>query len=523
MATPAATQGASGKPRARVKFFSPHRLYPKQFDAFAGGGPNVRFRLCQASSGSGKTFAMGDVAGQYTQYLKAGETFLWLAPSYTQAAIGMNDMLSKMPEDVLLFMEKYNYIGRSSGNMKIDFSGIMSEFGFHGWGGQVNFRTAEKPELLQGGRNQGLAMDEASLCAMHSKNLAITTISKDGEENPAWMWGNVVDRFNWFYLLCREMEHENKAIPWEEQRYHYTELSYTDALLEQQKDVWGNPIWLPNGLPRMVQTPQAIEDARFMMRDEPGRFEMMYENTPMGEMGRPFPDSLLEQMSTYCMCKEDYKDPKLCAICQGLSFANPVCGSMDVARTVDMNCITAVDAIGRACRFDYFYSNDWNEINDRFAAHIPLEGSDVWWYDCTGVGDAAYKILIDRHPRLKDKVFPFVKNDGNKSVMGQNLIRAGLQGEVLLPRGDMTDQLARMEAERTKRGIKYEAKAGFHDDIYDSIAMTVMLLYFGNVGNKGRVPRAFGDRQPLGASESGALNSFEQETLLTPHYDRPAR
>ena len=390
--------GASGLEKPKVKFFSQNRLYPKQFSAFAGGGPKCRFHLCTASSGSGKTFGMGDVFGQLTQYLRSHLETLWLAPSYVQARIGMDDIISKLPEDVLRYMERVNAVGYSAGNMKINFAPIMSEFGYHGYGGQVNFRTAEKPNLIMGGRNAAVAMDEASLCPVHSKNAAITTASKDGEENPVFAWGNVIDRYNWFYLLCKEIEYLNQSIPWEEQRYHYEELSYRDAIVEQQRDVYGNLIYRYDGSPVMVQTALAIEDARFSMRDEPGRFEQYYENVPLGEGGKPFPDSLLDQCSTYCMHDDSYSAPVLCPICSGCSSSLPFKGAIDVAREIDWNCITAFDAIGRVCAFDSFFNNDWNEINDRLASHIPEEGNDEWWYDTTGVGDAAYKIFCNRHP-----------------------------------------------------------------------------------------------------------------------------
>lgn len=514
--------GASGKTRPKVKFFSRNRLFPKQYEAFAGGGPNVRMRCCTASSGSGKTYGMGDIFGEVTQYCPVHTTTLWLAPSYTQARIGMDDMLSKMPEDVLRYMERVNAIGQSSGNMKINFGPIMAEFGYPHLGAQVNFRTAEKPALIMGGRNLAVAMDEASLCPVSAKNAALSTASKDGEENPIWAWGNVVDRYNWFYIFCRQIDYMNQNSPWEEQRFHHSELSYRDALASQQRDIDGNLLFRTDGQPLMVQTVAAIEDARFLMQDEPGRFEMLYENIPMGEAGKPFPDSLLDEMSTYCMHDETYVAPVTCVVCNGLSMSPPVAGAMDVAREIDMNCITAIDALGRICTFDAFYNSDWAETNDKLASYIPEKGNDLWWYDCTGVGDSAYAMLIDRHPRLKHKVQPFVKTNSNKSIMGQNLIRMGREGAILVPRGDMTDQLARIEAERTTTGMRYKAKEGFHDDIYDSLAMTVMLFFFGNHGNKGRVPKAFGDRQPLGVYGERSQNSFELNATFSndPSFDR---
>ena len=79
-----------------------------------------------------------------------------------------------------------------------------------------------------------------------------------------------------------------------------------------------------------------------------------------------------------------------------------------------------------------------------------------------------------------------------------------------------------MIAERTSRGMKYEAKTGF-DDIYDSLAMTCMLFYFGQVSGKGRVPKAYGERQPSFVEGQGSANQFEIESSFVNNPMRPGR
>ena len=465
-----------------IDLFSIMQLYDKQFDAFLGGGPSVRFRLVEASSGCGKTYGMAQIAGCFNLYIGEFEKTIWLAPSYAVCEQGFDKLLQAIPESYREFMERRNDITVSRGNMKISFSGLMRELGFPGYGGTIHYRSAEKPDLIYGGEYRAGFGEESSRSGIESKNAMVSTLSKGGIENPAWYWGNVTDRYNWFYELCREVEHRNLSIPFDDQRYYYSTLDYNDAIAAQQRDSKGELIWNADKTPLMVQTLQAIEDARFELKNEPGRFEALYENIPMSDLSRPFSDSVLDMIATTCQCgHQDPKAPTLCPGCQGLrQDSTPIAGGVDIARHIDKNVHIRFDRFGRATYFEHFGGTDWYEIIDHIAENI-WEPTLV---DSTGLGDAPCEILVKRHPRLRGLVFPVKFSPKTSPVLIQNLIRAAQNEEITIPRGDITNQLARVQATQTSTGVRYEAPAGHHDDCVDALSLATYMYNYALSGVK---------------------------------------
>ena len=465
-----------------IDLFSILQLYDKQAEAFLGGGPKTRFRLVEASSGCGKTYAMDQIAGCYTIYIPRYERTIWLAPSYTVCRIGFDGMLESIPETYREFMERTNAITSSAGNMKISFGTLMQELGYPGMGGTVDFRSAEKPDLIYGGRYRAGFGEESSRNSVLSKNAMVSTLSKGGEENPAFYWGNVTDRYNWFYELCREVEHMNLTTPFEEQRYHYASLTWRDAIEAQQRDGQGNLLFNPDQSPVMVQTLAAIEDARFELKNEPGRFEALYENIPLSDQTRPFPDSVLDLITTTCQCgAQESGAPVLCNCCKGLrENVKSIAGGIDIARHVDKNVHIKFDRFGNCTHFDHFGGSDWYDIIDRFAENI----HEPTLVDSTGIGDAPCEILVKRHPRLQNLVYPVKFSPQTSPVLIQNLIRSAQNGEFLIPRGDITNQLARIQAMETTYGVKYEAPPGHHDDCVDALSLAVYMFNYSLSGLK---------------------------------------
>lgn len=456
--------------------FSPQQLYPKQRQAFLGGGPNVRFRYIEASSGSGKTWGASLLCAGYTVNLQRHETVCWLGPIYEQSKIGFDMLLSIIPEDYLTFMERTNSISGSAGRMRISFGRLCRELGFPGMGGTIEYRSADKPNALYGKKYRAAFADEASRCMGESIMATESTLNKDGLANPMWMWGNVKGRNNYFYRNCRIAHREMLTLPLEEQRSFYASMTYRDALASYQRNPDGTFRLNQRGERIPVQAPEVIEDARRRWTEE--EFEELYENRPMSDASRPFPDDDIDACARTCWCGE-WDDPyRLCPNCHGLSRKPPVAAGWDVARHVDFNAIGLLDEDGALCGFKHFKENNWYKILHTAMEFIPY--GVPFMLDTSGKGDCLPDMIKEHYPER----LPFTYK-GNYNVMTanrlqKNLVRAVQNREISFPVGLITDELASIETVATPSGVKYEAPDGMFDDCVDMLQLATWVFDFNH-------------------------------------------
>ena len=459
-------------------FFHPRQLYEKQHTAFLGGYNHTRFRYCEASSGSGKTWAAGGVALAYASNLINTEKVCWMTHTYTGCEMGFDSVLGFIPEHFREMMEKKNDIRYSHGSMRISLRNLQRALGRPGMGGIIEFRSAEKPNLIYGGRYRAGFVDEASRCNEESIHALLSTLNKGGEENPCWLWGNVVNRHNYFYRICRLTEIEMKTLPLLEQRAFYSSMVYQDALEAIMRDADGKTMYRDDGQIRHVQTRQAIEDARKNWASIPGMFEMLYENRPLSDNTRPFPDDDIDACSTTCRCGYHTNPYSLCPRCAGLSSKLPVAAGWDVARQVDYNCIIMLDEDGAVCELHHWWGGSWYDIA-RKGAEL-LMGIPTL-LDISGKGDALPDIIRQEHPELWPFITPVEQNVKITGALNNNLIRSVQNREISFPIGIITEQLATIEAVPTLTGVKYEAPKGFYDDAFDALALAKWQLQHGHM------------------------------------------
>ena len=260
------------------------------------------------------------------------------------------------------------------------------------------------------GRYRAGFVDEASRCNEESIHALLSTLNKGGEENPCWLWGNVVNRHNYFYRICRLTQQEMRTLPVEDQRAFYSEMVYQDALEAIMRDAQGDPMHHDDGRIRYVQTLQAIEDARKNWVDAPGMFAMLYENRPISDDTRPFPDDDIDECSYNCRCGAETNPYILCERCQGLSTKPPIVAGWDVARQVDANCIIMLDEDGAVCELHHWWGGSWYDIA-RKGAELLMGVPTL--LDVSGKGDALPDIIQHEHPTLWPFITPIEQKCAN--------------------------------------------------------------------------------------------------------------
>lgn len=452
------------------ELFSLLQLYPKQRKAFLGGGPNVRFRYIEASSGSGKTWAAALIAGAYALNLTQDEQICWLGPIYTQSEIGFRMLRSMIPDEYRQFMEKTNSISASAGHMRISFGRLCRELGFPGMGGTVVYRSADKPDTIYGELYRAGFVDEASRAHGRSIMALMSTLGKAGQAYPIWQWGNVSGRNNLFYKNCRRVERELNTIPFEDQRSWYYSMTYHDAIKSYQRNKDGSYVLDFSGERIPVQSEEHIEDMRREYTEE--EFEELYENRPMSDSSRPFPDDEIDACARTCWCGEWDPDEKyiLCPRCEGMSLKPAVAAGWDPARKVDYNCIILLDEDGAVCGFKHGRrGGNWHKILHEAMAFIPP--NVPFMMDVSGKGDALPDMIAEHYPDRVPFAYKSESNVKTSAKLDNHLIKT-IQGQnISFPVGLITEELASIETVATASGVKYEAPEGLFDDTVDALSL----------------------------------------------------
>ena len=145
---------------------------------------------------------------------------------------------------------------------------------------------------------------------------------------------------------------------------------------------------------------------------------------------------------------------------------NPVAFyGIDLARTVDWTVIVGLDENGCMCYFERF-QNDWNITKQRLLDLTPP--THHGYIDSTGAGDVVFNSIESELQWLDGFKFNVTSK--------QNLIE-GLQMAIhkdeLTYNDETADELKVFEytIKPGSRGIRYEARTGFHDDIVVSLAL----------------------------------------------------
>lgn len=465
--------------------FSLKSLYPKQLELFTGGGPNVRFRYGECSSGCGKTYGAAILCGHLSCKLPARDpdtnlpTYVgWVAPDYNRCKQGFRAILSQLTLEAIEYLDSKNAITRAVGNMSVNFQPLMAARGRPDLGATVEFRSGGDPDNIYGGIYRLGFGEESSRFSELTRDAFLTTLNKGGIPNKAWFWGNVTDQWNWFYAECRDAEVEMAETPPDERQNHFASLNWRDACEAQMRDQEGNLLWLPDGNPRMVQTPEMIDDMRRKMTDL--KFMSDYENIPISEQGRPFTDEMIAKNVVSCTCGANSKKISLCPECEGIfpqteASYTPFIGALDISRVLDWNFHIKLDRFGRLVYLDRWQDGDYGRIMERVFNNT---GGEYLAPDLTGIGEAILPIINSNYDHMWPQILPTKWTKRSAPKLVQNAQRGMQQGEYKFPRGIIAQEFASIQIKKTPTAIKYEAAEGQTDDGFDAMCMGAWWLRY---------------------------------------------
>ena len=341
------------------------------------------------------------------------------------------------------------------------------------------YRSADKPDSIFGQLYRAGFVDEASRAHGRSIMALMSTLGKAGQAYPIWQWGNVSGRNNLFYKNCRRVQRELRTLPVEEQRSWYYSMTYRDAIQSYQRNPDGSYVLDFNQQRIPVQTIEHIEDMRREYTEE--EFEELYENRPMSDSSRPFPDDEIDACTVNCTCgnhserlpgesQDDVDLYVLCQFCKGLSNKPAVAAGWDPARKVDYNCIILLDEDGAVCGFKHGRrGGNWYKIMHEAMRFIPPKVP--FMLDISGKGDALPGMIAEHYP---DRVPYVYKNESNvktSAKLDNHLIKYIQGQDISFPVGLITEELASIETVATSTGVKYEAPEGLFDDTVDALAL----------------------------------------------------
>lgn len=215
-----------------------------------------RYGLIEASTKSGKTSAACVWLFEQTAKLKAGDLTCWLAPSITQAEIGLDTFRHGLPQQLI----------------KIDHKRVATL----PTGAAIEFRTGEDPDKIYGKKYHAGVVDEASRVreeAWHAFRSTLTTT-----RGPVRFIGNVKGRSNWFYAMCRKAEAG-------EQNMRYSMITWREAV--------------EAGVTKLEEVEQARRDLPEMI------FNELYECKPGDDQGNPFGILCIRA----CICRLSNAEP----------------------------------------------------------------------------------------------------------------------------------------------------------------------------------------------------------------------
>lgn len=380
-------------------------LYPKQERAIFSP---KRWRLCEASTKSGKTVASiaqiieWALVGNGATPAAAGQHYWWVAPVSAQSAIAY--------ERVKNNLTKGSFTPKDSPTPHI----------FMPTGTVIDFKSADNPDSLYGEDVYGAIIDEASRARPDAWHAVRSTLT--ATRGPAVMIGNVKGRKNWFYEWCRRAETglDPNAI--------FSRITWRDAVEAGVLDE------------------EEIEDAR---RNLPGHvFRELYEAVASDDGGNPFGEEHI-----------------LACVRPRLSEAPPVAFGIDLAKKHDYFVVIGLDDLGQVCVFQRWTGVPWRASIRRVHEIV---GEDIpALVDSTGVGDPVLEELQVEHGNFIG--YNFSRPSKQRLMEG---LAVSIQGrEVGYPDGPIKSELLSFEYELTRTGVYYSAPEGYHDDCVCALAL----------------------------------------------------
>lgn len=394
-------------------FYEQPYLYPKQREAIFGDPQNPkRYRLCEASTKSGKTVASiaqiieWAIFGNGQEPVAPGQHYWWAAPVSDQARIAFNRVKTGLTPG--------SFTARESPTPTIS---LLT-------GTSIDFKSSDNPDSLYGEDVFGAVMDEASRAKPEAWYALRSTLT--ATRGPLVAIGNVKGRKNWFYEFCRRAE--NGLEP----NAQFRRITWRDAVEARVLDL------------------DEIEDARRNLPEQV--FRELYEAEASDDGSNPFGVDHIRA------CIDRDRD---------IGSSIPVAFGWDLAKVEDWTVGIALDADCRVCRF-YRWRTSWENTINRIRG---LTGDAPALVDATGVGDPIVEALRNAATQTNFKGFKFTAQ--SKQQLIENLAVAIQKHEIGFPEGEITKELEHIESKETLLGVRYEAGYGHNDDCVMALALAL--------------------------------------------------
>lgn len=278
------------------------------------------------------------------------------------------------------------------------------------------FKSAQDPDNLYGEDVYGAVFDEFTRAKLDAWIALRTTLT--ATKAPCKFIGNVKGKKNWGYKLGQKARAGEPG-------YEYFRITAMDAVREGILDA------------------EEIEQAR---RDLPDHaFRELYLAEALDDQANPFGMKFIERQI------------------KPISHEYPVCFGVDLAKSVDWTVVVGLDRQGDIAFYDRWQS-DWSQTMSRVKSIV---GSSPAYVDSTGVGSP----IVEELQKECGGVEGYFFTSQSKQQLMESLAAAVQNAEVSILEGVMREEMEAYEFEYTRRGVRYTAPEGTHDDTVCALAL----------------------------------------------------
>ena len=279
-------------------------------------------------------------------------------------------------------------------------------------GGSVEFFTGERLDNLRGRKFHWVIVDEASFIPNLEQGWLNSIRPTLTDYKGRALFLSTPRGKNYFYSLFMKGGEDG----WESFKFTTYDNPYIDSTeIDEAK----------------TQLPSAV-------------FEQEYMANPMENAANPFGSEHIR------------------ACIRPMSYNEPVCYGIDLAKSYDFTVIIGLDLNGIVCYYERF-QRDWSTTKQTILK-LPRKPIVI---DSTGVGDPIFEDLQREGLQIQGLKF----TQGSKQQLMVGLQTAIHTQKIGYPDGEIVRELEVFEYQYTATGVKYSAPSGFHDDCVTALAL----------------------------------------------------
>jgi len=279
-------------------------------------------------------------------------------------------------------------------------------------GGSVEFFTGERLDNLRGRKFHWVIIDEASFIPNLEQGWLNSIRPTLTDYKGRALFLSTPRGKNYFYSLFMKGGEQG----WESFKFTTYDNPYIDSTeIDEAK----------------TQLPSAV-------------FEQEYMANPMENAANPFGSEHIR------------------ACIRPMSYNEPVCYGIDLAKSYDFTVIIGLDLNGIVCYYERF-QRDWSTTKQTI---LKLLKKPIV-IDSTGVGDPIFEDLQREGLQIQGLKF----TQGSKQQLMVGLQTAIHTQKIGYPDGEIVRELEVFEYQYSATGVKYSAPSGFHDDCVMALAL----------------------------------------------------